>query len=523
MNPLLQQFLIGLTLLNLFTLPFLRQILGGYDLTLDYYRVQPPGVTPLLIAAAVVLSGASLYGIVSSGMVRRAGGRERVECFQALALSALLPVPPLYLPDAGINLCRVALVALVIWALLRRRQRLCQWSAQAMTLFSGLAVVMLVTAAWQAAAWTGATAIAAPESAARIAQTESPPGNGARLVWLIFDELDYGIALERRPDGIELPELDRLLRQSIVGTKVESAGKWTREAIPALLLGERVRSVSEKSPDQLRLTLERDGEEVDFASRPSLFQKAKAAGLRSAVTGWHHPYCRLIGLAADSCLWQPNSDVLDSGRALWVAGLEPPGATLRAFLRAPLRSWFKWADDAQVLHETQFVRRQHLEAFQEIHASALRQAADPRFQLVFLHYNIPHPFGIFDRHKRQFSLAETADYVDNLLLVDQVIGEIRAAVDPNTALLVMSDHSFRPDVWNYRPNWSAEMESLTRGRQDPRIVFALHMPGQETPVVLEEPFNAVLAHDLALAILSARLRSVEDALVWLEEHRRQDR
>src|SRR2546423_46880 len=36
-----------------------------------------------------------------------------------------------------------------------------------------------------------------------------------RVVWLMFDELDQRITFEARPPGLELPELDRLRRESL--------------------------------------------------------------------------------------------------------------------------------------------------------------------------------------------------------------------------------------------------------------------------------------------------------------------
>ena len=190
-----------------------------------------------------------------------------------------------------------------------------------------------------------------------------------------------------------------------------------------------------------------------------------------------------------------------------------------AFLRAPLRPVFLWAEKQQVLHEVSLVRRQHLDAFRAIHENALRLAADSSYQLVFLHYNIPHPYGIFDRNTHQYSMSDSADYICNLLLMDRAIGEIRSSLDAKTSLLVMSDHSFRPQIWNNRQTASREMVALVPGDQDLRIVFALHVAGQETPVSCETPFNTIVAHALALEISQGHIRSASDAEAWIDAHR----
>ena len=516
MNPLLQQYLIGISLVYLMTRPFLGGVLNAYNPMFDYYRTAPTGSMPLLAGAICMLCGAGLYAFLSRLVLLRPRGQERVEYFQAVALAAFLPTLAIYSRPLGFNIFMVAQVALMVWALNKRGARLRGLTTKAMMLFSALVLVLLATAVWQA---QGGAEAGVVHSSPREADKTSSAAGGRRLVWVIFDELDYRIAVDRRPAGIELPELDRLLAQAVVGRQTKAAGAWTRDIIPALLTGEPIESVREKSAGELRITPASTGQEVDFSSKVNLFQKARAGGIRTAVTGWYHPYCRLIGDDTDSCAWQPAPDARDSVRAQWAAELDGPQATFMALLQAPLRTAFAQAERKQILHELNLVRRQHLDAFRAIHENALRQAADPSYQLVFLHYNIPHPFGIFDRKTREYSLSDSTDYVDNLVLMDRVIGEIRGSLDANTSLLVMSDHSFRPYVWDYRPTWSKEMAELTAGGQDFRTVFALHMAGQEAPVSYETPFNAIVAHTLALEIALGRMRSAEDATAWIDAHR----
>src|SRR6185437_12281562 len=45
-----------------------------------------------------------------------------------------------------------------------------------------------------------------------------------RFLWLVFDELDQGIAFERRPVSVHLPELDRLRAQSFTASNSTQAG-----------------------------------------------------------------------------------------------------------------------------------------------------------------------------------------------------------------------------------------------------------------------------------------------------------
>ena len=62
------------------------------------------------------------------------------------------------------------------------------------------------------------------------------PG-AVRVVWVIFDELSQAIAFQNRPKGLELPNFDRLRKQSFYATAGEAPGRSTMVSMPALITG----------------------------------------------------------------------------------------------------------------------------------------------------------------------------------------------------------------------------------------------------------------------------------------------
>lgn len=170
------------------------------------------------------------------------------------------------------------------------------------------------------------------------------------------------------------------------------------------------------------------------------------------------------------------------------------------------------------------VRRQHLESYFRIWERALALAADPEFDLVLLHWPIPHPLGIYNRSQESFADIRHSSYLDNLALADRTLGEVRKAMEKaglwdKSVLLVSSDHPLRPWEWNYRPTWTDEDRKATAGKESPLIPFLLKLPGERRGVSYQPAFNTVLTHDLLLASLKGEIATPESAMRWLEHNR----
>jgi len=170
--------------------------------------------------------------------------------------------------------------------------------------------------------------------------------------------------------------------------------------------------------------------------------------------------------------------------------------------------------------EIPHIRRSQLAAFRNLREAALEYASDPRLDFIFLHLPIPHPLGIFDRHTKKLSTASDANYLDNLVLADQTIAEIRQAVrraglEKITALVVSSDHSMR-NHWRKFPFWSGEMERLFSARNRKAIPLFVHVPGKKLPSY-NGPLHALVLFDLLKDLLRGKPPRPSDWRAWMEQ------
>lgn len=340
----------------------------------------------------------------------------------------------------------------------------------------------------------------------------SPPRR--RMVLVIFDSWDRYLTFEARPDSIQLPETDRFRRTAIDIERTTSPAIWTRLSLPSLLTGHSVSAVEPKGPDQLALTLE-SGEKEIFGQGMNVFRRVRELGGNTALTGWYLPYCRILAQDLCDCLWEPYS------RPDWHFADNPPRrlpiamAQWRTLLFAlPLAKNLEQHAIEEDAHLWMHAIAQHLLS------RALRVVGDPRLNLVVLHLPMPHEPGIFDRHTKQFSTSESSDYIDNLVLVDQVIGQLRVAMErqgtwDSSAVLLTSDHPLRA----YLSKENDEVWRATGHKMHPYVPFLLKMPGQTNGIEWTGPLASIASQDLILSFLRGELREPQDAVAWLKEHR----
>jgi hypothetical protein len=329
-----------------------------------------------------------------------------------------------------------------------------------------------------------------------------------RVVWLIFDELDYGLAFDRRPAGLELPNFDRLVAQSLACGHAFPPAHCTELSMPALISGLAVAGTWPQHPSELLIALRGPGQEsfvaedsrlerVLWSRQSTVFSKARALGARTALVGWYHPYARIIGSHLDWCTWHEDP--------------EPPFAVRRTF-------WGAYSDHLRGLFETgryslfgqsltvKKAARQH----EAIRRDATRLIASAEaFDLVLVHWPLPHAPFFHDSRRGRHSAANRgpAGYVDHLALADRMLGELLGALDaadrekPST-LVVSSDHWWRA---------SASYD----GRVDHRVPFIVRLPGATGPARWDARFETRLTGDLILELLAGRICGYEELRGWL--------
>lgn len=503
---------------NLLCLGIWRALLLPGDAELYFLRT--PGHSSYFVVGLVLslALGAGLYGLAI--LVRRSGSARllRLAKWGVVLLMVLVVnswrhgMPFLARERLQTTLGSTATWLVVILALVGCSWVTRRWLDVVLRGIGGalvaLSPLVLVTAA---GAIVGASRAQTSPPARMLDRPPLPMLDGSperRVVLVVFDSLDQRMAFEQREPGLALPAFDALRAQSIGATNAypPSNGTWT--SIPALLTGLPVSKVRWVGPSELLLTVQGESRERRWSDERSLFSRVRDSGLNSAIIGWAHPYCRVIGQWTTSCQWFPY--------------VPSPGATLREsalghlILVAETVPGVARLDLRRLLHVGRAYTTScahHAQAYQTIHRGALRLVADPRMALVVLHYPVPHDPYVWSRRLASFCQDAAMTYSDNLGLADRTLGQVRAALaesglSPTTTLIVTSDHWQRAVVDEPGP-------SLGNPRH--RVPFFVHLPGQAAGVTISCVFQTTLVQDLVLGILRREVGDAESVASWLRE------
>lgn len=346
------------------------------------------------------------------------------------------------------------------------------------------AVLNLLRAGWIVATLDPSVALAAASPPIGAAL---PERDGPRVVVILMDALSRRHAIDARPAGLELPNLDRLRAESIDASQVTQFANKTIIAVPAMLSGLAVERSEPEDADELLVTV--NGRDVAWSEQDNVLGDAQKLGGVAVVAGWYHPYCRMFA-DLDACSTFPTRTVGSRGRhtGFW-----------RALLDQQL-SMLPYVN----------LRIRQIDLVEAQLADAQRAVTLGNQGLVFLHLMIPHTPWIWNDEDDEFTLTrfDHGGYYDNIALMDRVLGELRQRMEAagkwdRTAVLFLSDHIMR-----YRPRYLEEPA-------DPRVPYILKLPGQHGGVTFDRPLSAMITHDLLEALLRGELQDNDAATAWL--------
>ncbi|MBV8811061.1 MAG: hypothetical protein JO033_20525 [Acidobacteriaceae bacterium] len=346
-----------------------------------------------------------------------------------------------------------------------------------------------------------------------------------RVIWIIFDEMDMRMAFEAPPQRINLREFNRLKNQAIFGARVITPNRNTTPSMNSLLLGVQITEFNQQTRELLFKTAACSHWQR-FSSHANVFSRAREAGFNTGLSGWHHPYCRLIAQDLNDCAWVEN-----------------PWYTWKRYLQ-PISFWQKAESliDRQARHvpgarnifgidaESDALQEycsHDISALRTVLANGYRMLRDPHLNLVLIHLPIPHPPGIWDARRGVFVTTGNSNYIDNLQLSDMVLGQIRRVLEQSgewdrSAILVSSDHPYRVAAWQFAgPDVdlrSEEVAYFSQMRQQPYVPFLLKLPNQKSPVSYDREFNSVITADLLLALLKKELTTTTEVIQWVNAH-----
>jgi hypothetical protein len=342
-------------------------------------------------------------------------------------------------------------------------------------------------------------------------------GAHPRIVWIVFDEMSADLVFDHRPADLKLPEFDQLASVSMIATQAFSPAGRTLQSVPALLTGKLVASAEPSGPNNLLLTFDGSGNSIGWMQTEDLFSVSRRRGINTAVVGWFHPYCRVIGDRLNKCFWQPASQNTDPEKLSL-------GRTIILQSAELLRVLPFTGDLVTRITQKRFdYRTAHLDDYAQLMEAATQTVADSSLDLVLVHLPVPHPPYVFDRKREAWDTTTELDYLDNLALADRALGQLRRAMEAarqwdNSTVVVSSDHWWRISYWEGKPTWSNADNIFRPEESDHRIPFLVKLPHQKTRVTYDKQLNTVITHDLLIDILDRTVETPDQLTNWLGAH-----
>jgi Sulfatase len=318
----------------------------------------------------------------------------------------------------------------------------------------------------------------------------APPASLPRIVWIIFDELDFRLSFLDRPSSVPMQSFDSLRAESIFAENAVSPAPDTIPSVPSLITGKYLASFHATGPSTVLF------DDVPASVYPTVFSTVHAMGGNVAVVGWFLPYCRVFSRDLAAC----SAHDLENQ-------LSETGRTFSESVSLQLQYLFAYRNRS-LLGESPRAKHR-VEMLSAMHADALRDVLDPSLNLVFLHLPVPHAPYLYDRFSYRFPkrYLGVGTYLDNLALADTYLGDFREAMTnaglwDKTTVLLTSDH---PD----RTSLSVD------GKEDPRVPFLLKLAGQTSGVTYNPVLQTIVTKPLLEAILARKIKTPEDVINWL--------
>ncbi len=525
-------------LLVCFSLGNLCFVRRWYDLEilqepgLDYHRIAP--YSPILLMATLV-SGLIVAVVYAAGFYwARRGGTVRMKFAQsAFLLTLIFPLDSVrryWNAELG-HFDLVSNLALLSIEALLGAGMFMAWRGNPRIVRPARQMALMLTFLFPALMFdfVGNRITAEPASAFEprpSVQALPARAGAARMIWMIFDEMDQRVAFDVRPSSLQLPELDRLRAESVVASRATQTAGFTAIAIPTLISGRFFRETSMMGASRLEVIPEGSAATEDWRDQPTVFERARELGFNSAISGWYHPYCRIFGDQVIQCFATPSGH---AGKAMLRErhasqnGLWNTVGFLFQLQLENLKDMYRFdgTSGSENLKAAYLQKEQQQEYF-KIRDHAYEEAVDPRLGLLYIHFPTPHMYAIYNRRERNFSLNPSLDYLDNLALVDRTVGELRAKLEAaglwdQTSLLITADHGFRPNLWRGNYGWTETMDKLFATGASQTVPFIVKLAGKQQHAAFDRPFSNIASGDMALAVLSGKISTADQALTWLEQ------
>lgn len=339
-----------------------------------------------------------------------------------------------------------------------------------------------------------------PKSIAPIHEPHPIVGN-QRVIWLLFDELDYDYVFgHNRPSDLKLKYLDELKNISVSAIRAYSPTKSTILSIPSYFTGYEIINAQPVNFNQAILTLKDSQEKIIWGDAESnLFSKINLAGFHTGISGWYLPYCRLYPSQWEKCQFISIADQFNSEQ-----------------------SYYFWKMMEQIKSFFPFNRIfNKIKGFQIQFEEAKSLVVNPELDFIYIHWPIPHLPGFYNKERKQIYpflfRSNEEQYINNLALVEEVMGSLIERLKEkhlfeDSVIIVSADHGFR------------EKTTKNETNSTQRIPLLIKLKGQNAkPLEITQSFNVIIMHDMIFALLKGEIQTSEQLQSFIIKNSRPEK
>lgn len=518
-NKLLEEILIALSVSNLLFITSWRRLIyptsEAYHIKLEPYALDYLGIIiSVLLTATFFLGGVHLLRLI----LKDKAAFIINWIFLAVFLIILNGFRIQFYQSESSFYAKIAIFAAIalfgIFVLLKLRRFIFPTVRSIALILSPFVLITFSQAIWGTITANPQTETSIPTQLSRI-QTKDKPNIKNRVIWIIFDELDYFVPFETSPLMIDLPEFTKLKNESLFA-KTVSPAYTTLESIPSMFTGKKVVKGETLNKSELMLKFEDEETAAKFSETPNIFRNIKQMQGETAIIGWYHSYCRVIGNDLSACHWESFDTINDFENQTLSRILAKD--FLRVLISLPFG--FRFYEKVNSYFEANIEDKGYVQRHNRMIEGAKEVVSQPQIDLALIHLPIPHSPSYYNRSTGKFGGVSTT-YLDNLALTDIVLGEIRQTLETknlweNSTIIVSSDHQWRLN--QYKLSQSNIDFPITKGIEHPNIPFFLKLKGQKESLNYEKTFNTVITHDLILTLLKGEISTTKDVKNWLDKN-----
>jgi hypothetical protein len=318
---------------------------------------------------------------------------------------------------------------------------------------------------------------------------------GVNVVWMIFDEMDYRLNFKKRPSWLSLPAFDAFRKNALFASSAYSPSNATHISLPALLTGIPLQTTVPVGARRLDLLPVNSSARLDFSAQETVFDRIKMRQGSTALFGWFFPYSRVMH-SVDLCRDYPRYSFFTSDNLLKVI----------------ITQWVEIWDIRFLPFSNTLLGNNHIGIITSMQSDVIDTVKHQEPSFMFLHYPIPHYPNIYNRKSGTlaFNRNSREGYFDNMVLADRLMGELRSEMERkgswDRALVIISaDHHWRNNTYDGQIDYE-------------HVPFMVKFPHQNKGITYEGKFNTVLTQGLVLAVLDGKVKTPEDASLWLDQN-----